>query len=97
MRRDPLRDACTFREAFHGSVGGVTVHSLSVGSEENRPGRALVDVEIERPACSWGEGDGDVFAALAHDCQCAVAAVHAHRFDVGAERFADSESVECEE
>ena len=56
VRRDPLRDACTFREAFHGSVGGVAVHSLSVGSEEDRPGGALINVEIERPAGSWGQG-----------------------------------------
>jgi hypothetical protein len=37
-----------FRESFHGSVCGISVHALSVRSEEDRTAGSFVDVPIDR-------------------------------------------------
>ena len=57
VRLGPLRDPGALSESFHGPVGGVAVHPLSVGFVEDR----LVDVQVQSPACSSGEGKNDVF------------------------------------
>ena len=83
--------------ATHGGLwAGVALHTLPVRTEEDRPSRPLVDVEIERAPGPRRQRDRDVLASLAHDRHRPVAAVDTHRFDVGAERFADPKPVEGE-
>ena len=60
---DLLDDPCTSGDSFHGSVGGVAIHSLAVGAQEDRPGRTFSDVEPDGSPGSRCERDDGALSA----------------------------------
>ena len=94
VRRDPLGDPGPTGQPLHRAVGGVAVHPRPGGAEEDRPGGPFADVQIQSPAGTGCERDGGLFAALAHDPQRAMTAVHVQVVDADAERFADPHAVQ---
>ena len=87
--RDPLAYPCPAGESLHCAISRVAVHPCAVGPEEDRSGRSLTDVQVERPASAWRERDSHVLAALADDPQRPVPSVNIQVVDVGAQRFGD--------
>ena len=63
-------------------------------SEEDRPLDPFADGQIDRPGGSGSERDSDDLAALAQHRERAVPPFEAERFDVGAERFGDTQAVD---
>jgi len=75
----------------------VPVQPLPGGGEEDRPGAAFADREVDRAGGPRCELDDGFRAALAGDRQGAVAAFGTQCLDVGAGSFRDAEPVEREQ
>jgi hypothetical protein len=71
-------------------VGGAPVEALAVTAEQYRPVVALTDGQVDRTCCPGYERHGGGFVALAHDPQCAMAALEAEVLDVGGTGLADT-------
>jgi hypothetical protein len=69
--------------------GTVPVQPAPIGGQEDRPGRALTDGQIDRPGGTRRERDGDDFPALPGDHERPVAALDAQGLDVGTSGFGD--------
>jgi hypothetical protein len=94
VRTDPLVGPGPPGDAFHGPVGCVAVHALPVGTEEDRPRGPFTDVEPHGPGSPWCEWHDGALAALSGDRQDVMTPFVAEAFDVGVQRFGDSEAVE---
>jgi hypothetical protein len=94
VRADGLVDPGFAGEAADDPPGRVSVQPSPVSAEEGRSVDPFTDGEVDGARGSWGERDGDDLAALAVHGQGAMAAFEAERFDVGAERFGDSQPVD---
>jgi hypothetical protein len=89
VRSDGLVDSAAAGDSSHDAGRAVSVDSLSVRSQEDRPVKAFADGEIDRPGGARRERDGHDLAALAKDGEGAAAAFDAEGVDVGAEGFGD--------
>ena len=77
--------------------GGVPVEPVAVGGEEDRLFDAFADRQVDGAGGARRERDDHRLASLADDGERPVTASDAERFDVGAERFASAESVDCQQ
>jgi hypothetical protein len=71
-------------------VGGAPVEALAVTAEQDGTLVALADGQVDRAGGSGYERHGGGFVALAHDPQCAMAALEAEVLDVGGTGLADT-------
>jgi hypothetical protein len=69
------------------------VKAVPVSGKKDWPVASLADCQVNRPGRAWCERDGHDFAALAGNHQSAVAALDAHRLNVGAGGFGDPQPV----
>jgi hypothetical protein len=97
VRPDPLPNPGSAGDTPDDPGGGVTVEPLTVDVEEERPFAAFADCEIDGTSGAWRERDDHGLAALAQDCEGAVATLEAERLHVGAGRFRNSKSIEREQ
>ncbi len=94
VRADRLVDPGLAGDAPHDPPRGVAVEALAVRPDEDRPLGPLTNGQVDRAGRAWRERDGDDLAALAEHREGAMAAFDAERFDVGAERFGDTQAVD---
>jgi hypothetical protein len=97
VRPDRLVDPGLAGEASDDPPSRVAVQRLAVPSEEDRAFYPLGDGQVDRSRRARRERDSDDLAALAHDSERAMAALHAERLDVGAQSFGDPQAVDGEE
>ena len=89
-----LVDAGLAGQPAYDPPGGVAVESFAIVSPKDRPLDPFSDGEIDGAGGSGSEWDGDDLAALAQHRERAVASFEAEGFDVGAERFGDTQAVD---
>jgi hypothetical protein len=70
-------------------MGGVAVHPSTGGAEEDRPDRALTDVQVQCPRRAGCERDGTCLPPLRTTRNVWWPRVDVQVVDVGAERSAD--------
>jgi hypothetical protein len=75
----------------------VAVHAAAFCADEDRTRRSLTDVQVQGSAGSRCEWNRDLLAALAHDPQRSVPAVHVEGFDVSVQRLTDPKPVQRKE
>jgi hypothetical protein len=80
-------------EPLHGPISGVAAHLPTGGAEEDRPGGAFTDVQVERPRRASAKGVVTCLPPAAQDSERAMTAVDVQVVDVGAEGFADPQHV----
>jgi hypothetical protein len=86
-----------FADRPNPSVGGSPVEALAVTAPQDRPLVTLTDGEVDCPGGAWYERHGGGLVALAHDLQCAMAALDAEVVDVGGAGLADAQPVQPEQ
>ena len=78
----------------HDAACRVPVETATTPREKDWTFAALANREIDGPGGARGEGDRDDLPALPQDHERAVAAVEAKVFDVGTERFGNTQAVQ---
>jgi hypothetical protein len=94
VRADPLVDAGAAGDASHDPRRGMSVDPFTVRSGEDGSFAAFTDREVDGACGPRCERDRHDLAALAQNREGAVAALEPTRFDVGADRFGDPQSVQ---
>jgi hypothetical protein len=88
-----LEDPGAERHQSDDAPGAAPVQPPTFRRQEERP----VVLFADRASGARCERDGDDFAALAGDCERAVAAVHTEMLAVGAGGFGDPQAVQCKQ
>jgi hypothetical protein len=94
VRSHALADPGMARDATHDPRRTVTVEAQPVTPDEDRTFAAFTEDKIDGAGGARRERHGDGLAALTHDDQGAVAALESQAFDVGTDRFRDSQPVQ---